>query len=96
MFSKKIPTNLPKIYCKISIHSEYDSWIVDFYWLLAYNTLNKFWEKFWWKWLKKFNDAKYIDLDDIYHFLANENFIPISDTFFYRDMETKDQMWNNN
>jgi len=66
---------------------------VDFYGFLAYNTVNKFSEKFEWKWLKNFNDGEYIDLDDIYHFLANENFIPISETFFYRDMEEKDQAW---
>lgn len=94
MFSKKIPNNLPKIYCKIIIHGEYNSWLVDFYGFLAYNSINKFSEKFKWKWLNKFNKCEYIDLDDIYHYLANENFIPISETFFYRDMETKDQAWN--
>jgi hypothetical protein len=94
MFFKKIPTNLPKVYCKITIHKDDGGWLVDFYWLLAYNTLNKFSEKFEWKWLRIFNNADYIDLDDIYHYLANENFIPISETFFYRDMEVKDQLWN--
>ena len=94
MFSKKIPNKLPKIYCRITFHKKYnDSWVVDFYGLLAYNTLNKFSEKFKWKWLKGFNEGEFIDLDDIYHFLANENFIPISEMFFYRDMETKDQAW---
>lgn len=97
MFSKKLPKvsdNLPKIYCKITIHKDYDSWLIDFYWLLAYNTLNKFSEKFNWKWLKNYNDNEYIVLDDIYHYLANDNFVPISETFFYRNMETKDQLWN--
>jgi hypothetical protein len=40
MFFKKllkVSDNLPKIYCKIKIHKDYDSWLVDFYWLLAYN-----------------------------------------------------------
>lgn len=95
MFSKKTPTNLPKVYCKITIHSDYDSWIVDFYGSSSYNynIIGKFSERFEWKWLKKINDWEYISLDDIYHFLADENFIPISETFFYRDMELKDQRY---
>lgn len=93
MFFKKIPTNLPKVYCEITIDSDKGG-LVEFYWLLAYNTLNNFSENFEWKWLKTYNNADYIELDDIYHFLANDNFIPISETFFYRNMETKDQLPN--
>ncbi|MFA4890480.1 MAG: hypothetical protein WC587_02515 [Candidatus Paceibacterota bacterium] len=90
MFTKK---NYPKIYCKITTHNESNTASVDFYGLLAFKTVNKFLE------IKKEKGHKsasgYIDLsnmDFVYHFLANENFIPVSEKFFYREMERRDQL----
>lgn len=94
MFDKK---KLPKIYCKITVHKDIDIAFVDFYWTLAFKTVNKFWnilqEKRKLNEVQEINSRSHIDLDTIYHFLANENFTPITETFFYRDMEKRDQLW---
>ena len=45
MFSKKIPTNLPKVYCKVTINKNGGA-IIDLYGLLAFNSVNKFLERF--------------------------------------------------
>lgn len=89
MFQKN---KLPKIYCKISIHDE--SIDVSFFGLLGFKTVNNFPEID--EEVKQIGINKYqVDLyglDSIYHFLANDNFIPVSETFFYREAEKKDQL----
>lgn len=92
-----IKQNLPKIYCKIKFCNKNELIKVDFYWLLALKTINSFlkiinenwYNKTEW-WVSWYIDAS--NLDILYHFLANDNFIPISENFFYRDMEKKDQI----
>ena len=59
---------------------------------MAYKTLNKFLEVKEWKGVWGFNNHEYIALDEIYYFLANENFLPVSENFFYRDATKNDQL----
>ena len=90
MFTKKELEASPKIYCQITVNSKTNIPNVNFYGLFAFKSVNKFLAR-----VEKRNvegKNSYLNLDEIYHFLANENFTPVSDTFFYRDMEKRDQL----
>jgi hypothetical protein len=85
-----------KIYCRITIVN--DSVFINFSGTGALVTLKKLREHCSLNY-KNYNaignngEVSLINLDDIYTFLADNKFIPVTETFFYKNAD-KDDMWN--